>query len=357
MSVLPAQEAAMLRAAGHEVLVVTPAYGPGGPGREGDVLRAKPVLTIGNAAVLFGFPRVLRGCSVIHLHYPFFGTDVLTARAARALRIPYVVTYHMKPVTTGLKGWIFCAYRLLLERFVLEHACRVLVSSEDYARACRLPRPDLVPMPFGVDTATYVPGDQTAARAALGLPAKGKIAVFVGSMDRPHAFKGVEQLLKAAAQVPEVTIALVGDGAVRGEYEALARRLGLGDRGRFLGRLSDEHKLLAYQAADWHVLPSTNSSEAFGLVTLEAMACGKPSIVSNLPGVRTLVHGEENGLTVIPGDSASLTAALRRFASEPGLVARLGARARDIAVTRYAQHLVDQRLLAELTRAAQTNRY
>jgi glycosyltransferase involved in cell wall biosynthesis len=85
------------------------------------------------------------------------------------------------------------------------------------------------------------------------------------------------------------------------------------------------------------------------------MACGKPSIVSDLPGVRTLIHEGETGVTVIPGDSGSLTAACRRFSQNTELVNQLGLRARTLASERYAQPRVDSRLIAELTRAAQSN--
>jgi glycosyltransferase involved in cell wall biosynthesis len=261
----------------------------------------------------------------------------------------------MKPVATGWKGLVFWVYRLLFERLVLRRAHRVLASSKDYAEACRVPRADIVAAPFGVSTDFYTPGDQSLARAALNLPPSGPIAVFVGAMDPQHAFKGIPVLLNALAQVPNLTVILVGDGALRPEYEALAKRLGVGERALFLGRLSEEQKVQAYQAADWHILPSTSQSEAFGLVTLEAMSCGKASIVSDLPGVRTLVHDGENGLTVIPGDSASLKAALERFIAEPALPVSLGLRARTIARERYAEEQVNAQLLAELTRAAQSS--
>lgn len=357
MSVLPAQEADMLRAAGHEVVVATPAYGPGEAGRQGDVVRMKPLLTIGNAAILGGLPLVLHGATVIHLHYPFFGTDILTVMAAKALRRPYIVTYHMKAVAPGVKGWIFRLYRLCFERFVLRRAYRVLVSTEEYARANRVPRADVVAIPFGVDTEKFTPGNQQEARQKLGLVQNVPWVAFVGAMDEQHAFKGVGHLLQALVQVPNLHALLVGDGTLRTEYEAVARRLGVADRVRFLGRLQEEKKILALQAADWHVLPSTSRSEAFGIVTLEAMACGKPSVVSDLPGVRTLVHDGDTGRTVTPGDSASLAATFRALMEQPELVRTLGARAREYAVTRYDQRLVDQRLLQEITRAAQTLEY
>ena len=92
-----------------------------------------------------------------------------------------------------------------------------------------------------------------------------------------------------------------GDGEWRTEYEAQARA-SLGDRVRFVGDVADETLPDYYRAADALALPSIDRTEAFGLVLLEALACGTPVVASRLPGVRTLVDDGRTGFLVDPGD-------------------------------------------------------
>jgi glycosyltransferase involved in cell wall biosynthesis len=102
---------------------------------------------------------------------------------------------------------------------------------------------------------------------------------------------------------------------------------------------------LYYQNADVHMLPSINSNEAFGLVTLEAMACGIPSIVSKLPGVKTLVIPGKTGWHVAPHVVEDLRRAMQEAIDDPNARWRYGQAARQRAVATYAAKDLAQRLL------------
>src|SRR5206468_12056024 len=98
------------------------------------------------------------------------------------------------------------------------------------------------------------------------------------------------------------------------EWRRLARRLGVADRATFLGEVSDAERRILLHASDVLVLPSIDRREAFGIVQLEAMACGKPVIATDLPtGVRVANQDEMSGLLVPPRDAAALATALRRM--------------------------------------------
>jgi rhamnosyl/mannosyltransferase len=114
----------------------------------------------------------------------------------------------------------------------------------------------------------------------------------------------------------------------------------------FAGSVPSADLPLAYRAADVHVLPSIDRSEAFGLVTEEAMASGIPSVVSNLPGVRSLVRHEETGLHVPPGDPSALAKALDYFCSDRNRAHEYGMRARRRAEMEYADEVLAHRMIA-----------
>jgi glycosyltransferase involved in cell wall biosynthesis len=137
--------------------------------------------------------------------------------------------------------------------------------------------------------------------------------------------KGHPVLFEAIAQVPEALFVLAGDGPEREPLEALAERLEIADRVRFLGRREDIPQLMA--ACDVFALPSLY--EGSSLAVLEAMAAGIPVVSSAIGGTDELIEDGESGLLVAPGDAQGLAAALRRVIDDPPLRERLATRARE----------------------------
>jgi len=148
--------------------------------------------------------------------------------------------------------------------------------------------------------------------------------------------KAHDVLFEAAARLstshPELSFEIAGDGPRAAELRALAERLGIGGRVRFLGHVEDVASLLA--RADLFVLPST--SEAFPNAAMEAMAAGLPVIASAVGGLLDLVDHGRTGLLVPPSDPAALAGAIASIAADPGRAARLGAAARDEVAQRYS---------------------
>jgi len=107
-------------------------------------------------------------------------------------------------------------------------------------------------------------------------------------------------------------------------------------RVHFLGRVDDETVVDAYRSADVLAFPSTDKAEAFGLVAVEAQACGLPVVASNLPGVRTVVKQNETGLLVPPKDVDALAAGLRQIMTDKVLRQRLSENAVKWARERFS---------------------
>ncbi|HXH84796.1 MAG TPA: glycosyltransferase [Candidatus Tectomicrobia bacterium] len=180
-------------------------------------------------------------------------------------------------------------------------------------------------VPCGVDTDLFAPGDRDAARSALGLDA-GPLALYVG---RLTPIKGLETLLDALARLPRAAGLLVVGGdvdePVDGHVQALrarVARLGLAERVRFVGPQPQPALRDWYRAADVVVLPSYY--ESFGMVAMEAMACGRPVIASRVGGLQTTVLDEVTGVLVPDQDPVALAAAVGRLLGDPGLRRRLG---------------------------------
>src|SRR5439155_20168115 len=127
--------------------------------------------------------------------------------------------------------------------------------------------------------------------------------------------------LEAVAQVPEVELALAGDGDERAALEAQAHGLGLDGRVRFLGSLPRDEVLALLRRADAVLLSS--AWENFPHTLVEALAVGTPAIATDVGGVAEIVTDGENGLLVPPGDPATLAAAIRRFLGDEALRVRL----------------------------------
>ncbi len=331
-----------LRARGHQVHVFTPHHAAAPSAADGVNHLAAP-LRAGNAAFVPSLAWRLHGFDIVHLHYPFFGgVEPILAWKLLHPRQPLVVSYVMDPTASGVRGALFRAHRRLVLPRMLGCADRVLVSTDDYVRSSAVRAytgrtPQIEVHPYGVDAVRFSPGVDPELRVRFGINASEPVLLFVAALDRAHHFKGLPVLLEAlvATRALPWHLVVVGDGDLRREYAELAARTGLGDRIHFAGDVSDADLPRYYRMADVHVFPSTGGSEAFGLVTLEAAASGLPTIVSALPGVRTVVIDHETGLHVPPRDVGRLGDAIRLLIEDGGLRARLGAAARRRAEAHF----------------------
>ena len=195
----------------------------------------------------------------------------------------------------------------------------------------------------------FQPGDKAAARRFLRLPPKGPLLLTVARLE---ARKGVDRVLALLPRLirvfPHLRYAVVGQGRARPHWQALARRLGVADHVLWPGRVDDQTLVRWYQAADLFVLiptPGPGEVEGFGLVYVEAGACGIPSVAGDNGGVREAVLHGRTGLVVPPGDEVALFEALRELLRNSSLRARMGRSAWEHAqaLRRDAAHVFDKR--------------
>lgn len=172
----------------------------------------------------------------------------------------------------------------------------------------------------GVDTREYTPNVIERSSAPL--------FAYLGRLKK---YKGVHIAIRAFAAMthPDARLEIAGAGDYQPALEDLARALDLGERVRFLGRITDAEKLSLLRRSWGLVLASPK--EGWGITNLEAAACGTPVVASNSPGIRESVRDGETGYLVPHADVAAMALALDRLAAFRGLVEEVGARARHFA--------------------------
>lgn len=205
----------------------------------------------------------------------------------------------------------------------------------------------------GVDRAFFAPGDRAQARRALGLPADQPIVLFVGRI-QPLKALAVAVAAVSRLDVPALLVVVGGPSGPAGPEELervgkLVAELGLADRVQW--RPPQRHELLTtyYRAADVCVVPSR--SESFGLVALEAAACGTPVVASAVGGLRTLVEHGQTGFLVEGRDPGAFAAYLGEILTNPGLARQMSASA-AMRARRYTWSIAGarlRRLYADLT--------
>ena len=202
-------------------------------------------------------------------------------------------------------------------------------------------RSKCVVIPYALDPGQHSVTPAIASRvAALKAEHPEPLVLFVG---RLVAYKGVDVLLRAMRDVRARAV-IVGDGPLRNELTALAAELDIADRVHFAGNAPADELTALYNACDLFVLPSVTRAEAFGMVQIEAMSCGKPVISTDLPsGVPWVnLHGN-TGLIVPPRDSAALAVALRTLLDDAGLRERMGRAGRQRVESEFSiARLVEQ---------------
>lgn len=302
------------------------------------VTRAGTLLHLGAAPLCPSMPRRIRQsrADIVHLHFP--NPTAVLAYLASGHRGRLVVTYQSDIVRQKMTGR---AFRPVLYRF-LRRADAVIATSPDYVASspvlrdfrerCRV-------IPLGIPAERFARRDEGEVRRVRERFGP-RLVLGVG---RLVYYKGFEHLVRAMRGV-EAQLVIVGEGPLRAALERERDRLGLGARVHLVGEVEDVAPF--FHAARVFALPSTARSEAFGIVQLEAMACGVPVVNTRLDSGVTYVSPDGvSGLTVPPADPAALAAALNRLLDDDALRTRLGESARRRAASEFGADLMAERTL------------
>lgn len=291
----------------------------------------KTFLPIGKAGFMIRLFRELKNFDIIHFYYPFFGSDFLIWLFKKInLQKKLVLHYEMDPIGQGVMKVFFWLYIKLFLGRIINVSDKVGVLSFDHCKNSYLAKffkkqpSKFLEIPNGIETDFFTSGDKRDdLLLANNFSVQDKIIIFVGGLDDQHFFKGVpvllEAFLSAYEKCPEAKLLIIGDGNLRVKFQELAKNLNLKDVVKFIGWVRNDALLDYYRLADIFVLPSTESTESFGIVVAEAQACGLPVIVSNWPGVRNTLAEGQTGFLVRPKDVQDLSNKMIQLLSDDNL--------------------------------------
>jgi D-inositol-3-phosphate glycosyltransferase len=278
---------------------------------------------------------------VVHSH--FWMSGYAAARAARPLGIPVLHTFHALGVVKQREQGTADTSppeRITIETGLLHQADRILATCPDEVfELLRLgaDRGRISIVPCGVDVRRFTPDGPAAHRGRVPR------ILYVGRLVER---KGIGNLVTALAEVPGAELVIAGgpdpakldlDHEVR-RLQALAARCGVRRRVRFLGRVDHAGLPALYRSAD--VVACVPWYEPFGIVPVEAMACGVPVVVAAVGGLADTVIDKVTGLHVPPRSPDRIAGALRRLLDDAGLRRSLGAAGRERAAAHYAMDRV-----------------
>ena len=295
------------------------------------VIRAGRFATVASTPLSIRLPRLLarERPDIAHLHFPYPVGELSQLFFGKAGKI--VLTYHSDVVR---QKKILTFYKPFLRR-VLAMADRIVATSDRYVRSspylasverkCRV-------IPLGIDPAPFVNADPDRAgriRKEHGAP----LLLFVG---RLRYYKGLQYLLEAMKGI-EARLLVAGSGPMEAEWKRIADSPGVRGKVIFLGEVEDDELPSLYHACDLFVLPASERSEAFGLVQVEAMMCGKPVVSTELGTGTSFVNmHNETGFVVPPRDAKALEEAAGKLLADGEMRGRMGDVARKRAIREFS---------------------
>jgi rhamnosyl/mannosyltransferase len=309
---------------------------------DGDVYvrRVGTAFNLASAPVCPGVVPAIRRSkpSILHLHLPNpFATIAVLASGYQG---PLVVTYHSDVVR---QKWLGRAFEPFLT-VILKRSSRIVCTSEAYLdsspEVSRF-RDKCVVIPYGIPPVRINDSDLREA-AAIRRRYGPRLIVSVG---RLVYYKGLEYLVEAMRHV-QGKLLIIGDGPLREPLAKRIRESSLSDRIEMLGEIQNDRLAPYYRAADVFAFPSIARSEAFGIVQLEAMACGLPVVNTELDsGVPFVSRHNETGLTVPPRDPQSLAEALNTLLADRALCAQFASAGRNRVRREFTTEVMTGRVL------------
>ena len=290
------------------------------------------------------------------LHANYWLSGVVGHRLKHPLELPLVTTFHTLARVKAEMGDVEPESRVAAETQVVACSDAMIANAVEERRQLvelyHAAEERINVIAPGVDRALFSPGSRAGAQGAIGYDG-GPLLLFVG---RIQPLKGVSVAVRALALLDDPTAKLMivgGASGAEGEAEverlrALITELSLEDRVIFVDPQPHYALSTYYRAADVVIMPSR--SESFGLVALEAAACGIPVVAAAVGGLRTLVEEGVSGYLIDERDPAQYAAAVDRILGDPLLAASLGT-AGAVAASRYPWSGLAERLLRLVRRA------
>ncbi len=285
-----------------------------------EVIRVGTFGTIFSTSICPSMPYWIKSfqADIVQIHHPNPMANIAYFLCNQPGRL--IVLYQSDIVRQRVTYKLYVPFMMRM----LKRADRIIATSANYLESSPLLlrfKEKCVLIPLGIDVHRFKKRGGERKIAAVRSQYGGKIVLFVGRLTH---YKGVPYLLEAMKKVPGHLL-IIGSGELEKQLKGYVGQNNLSSRVHFLGELGEEEIVDFFHACDLLVLPSITRNEAFGLVQLEAMACRKPVISTQLEtGVQYVNQDGKTGLIVPPRDSKALAEAINRLLEDEELRTRMG---------------------------------
>lgn len=285
-----------------------------------EVIRVGTFGTIFSTSICPSMPYWIKRfrADIVQIHHPNPMANIAYLLCNQPGRL--IVLYQSDIIRQRITYGLYFPFLMMM----LKKAHRIIVTSPNYLASSPLLtrfKEKCVVIPLGIDIRKFRKGGNGTRISAIRSQYGGRIILFVGRLTH---YKGVPYLLDAMKEVSGQLL-IIGKGELEHNLKSQAARNGLSTKVHFLGELTEGEMVPFFHACDMLVLPSISRNEAFGLVQLEAMACCKPVISTNLDtGVSYVNQNGVTGFVLPPMDSEALADAINRLLEDENLRTRMG---------------------------------
>lgn len=257
---------------------------------------------------------------IINLHSPVPFIADIAAIIARSNNIPFILTYHSGHMKKG---------KFLIDKFLKIYEMKILKKIIDNASLIISIYPEFLKKELKIEKNIFhiTPGVNTN----IFKPKKTNIQntiLYVGRIEKNSEMKGIKYILDAIkiikTNIQNIKLVIVGDGDALKSYKEYTKQLGLTQHVAFLGFQKGKKLVSCYQNSNLLILPSYTDAESFGIVLIEAMACKKPVIGTNVGGIPFIIKHEKNGLLIPSKNSKAIAKAVIEILSNSKLATIMG---------------------------------
>ena len=271
---------------------------------------------------------------IIHTHLPTPWSADWSTIASRILRTPLILTYHNDIVGSGFSDSIANVFNKTALKFILGRAKKIIITQPNYINfSPHLEKYEnkITVIPNGVDPKRFKP---------LKIDKENNTISFLSVLDHYHRYKGLSYLLKAIKivkkEIPGIKLRVGGGGELLSSYKDMAISMGLKNNIEFLGYIPEEMMAEFYNKCQIFILPSVSpAQEGFGIVLLEALACKKAVIATDIVGIADEIIKNNTGKIVKAKNEKALANAIIKILQDKELERKMGENGRRLIEEKY----------------------
>ncbi|MCU0628955.1 MAG: glycosyltransferase family 4 protein [Methanoregulaceae archaeon] len=307
-----------------------------------EILPLVSIGRIGNTPLTPSLPFHLlkQDFDIIHTHLPTPWSADWSRIVAHWKDRPLVLTYHSAITGRGIARRIAGMYTRTAQKTLFSRASRIILAREAYfPDSLRDFRDKVAYIPIGVDSTRFYPQELEDTSDIF----------FLSVFDKFHGFKGFESLLSAIQhikiRIPDVRVVVGGDGPLLPYYGRMAESMGLSKNIHFAGHIPEDRLRDYYNGCSVFVLPSRSPElETFGIVLLEAMACGRPVVTTDIAGMADDIKKTDAGIVVKVDDREALANAILKILQDKSLGRMMGSCGRRLVEEKYRWETVTEKI-------------